>query len=159
MQFISEFFKETLLHLRNWGWGLRGSKRKQNFQACLYILPNSTEFSAKILQDIYSCNEITFRLLAKVSITSVIHYDYAHARTLWVFRRNKCRSVYPLSINLLYIFSVRIKWRLSVGKISAKIFIVLNYTLRSISMRLRCFAIRLTLYCIVFCEAIGGKTS
>ena len=39
------------------------------FQACLNILLNSAEFSAKILQDFYSCNEIKFELLAKVLIT------------------------------------------------------------------------------------------
>ena len=51
------------------------------FQACLNILPNSTEFSAKILQDFYPCNEIKFGQLAKVSITSATHYNtraYAH---------------------------------------------------------------------------------
>ena len=66
---MSEFVKEPLaaseeLRMCNWF-----SKRKQNFQACLNVLPNSAEFSAKILQDFYSYNEIKFELLAKVLIT------------------------------------------------------------------------------------------
>ena len=36
----------------------KDSKREQNFQACLTILPNSTEFSAKILQIFCPCNQI-----------------------------------------------------------------------------------------------------
>ena len=42
---------------------------------------NSTEFSAKILQDFYSCYEIWFELLAKVSIIGATHnnsHAYAH---------------------------------------------------------------------------------
>ena len=81
MCLISNFFKETLLHQRNRGWVHRFSKREQNFQACLNVLPNSAEFSAKILQDFYSCYEIWFELLAKVPIIGATHnnsHAYAH---------------------------------------------------------------------------------
>ena len=55
------------------------------FQACLNVLLNSAEFSAKILQDFYSCYEIWFELLAKVSITGATHRNargHACVRTL-----------------------------------------------------------------------------
>ena len=45
------------------------------FQACLNVLLNSAEFSAKILQDLCSCNEIKFELLAKVTISCTTHYN------------------------------------------------------------------------------------
>ena len=45
------------------------------YQACLNVLLNFAEFSAKILQDLCPCNEIKFELLAKVTITCATHYN------------------------------------------------------------------------------------
>ena len=109
--------KNRWLYLRNWGCEDRYSKREQNIQTCLNVLPNSAEFLAKILQDFNSCNEITFGLLAKVLIASATHYKHAHTRTLWIFQKNKRQSVYHLIINLLELFLSRIKYQLFVGKI------------------------------------------
>jgi len=60
-------------------------------------------------------------------------------RTLWVFRKNKCRSVYPLSINSLDLFLGRMKCRLFVGKIWEKTFVILHSPLLSNSMRFAMF--------------------
>ena len=68
MYSMNEFVKESLAASEELRM-CRFSKREQNFQACLNVLPNSAEFSAKILQDLYSCNEIKLELLAKVLIT------------------------------------------------------------------------------------------
>ena len=51
------------------------------YQACLNVLLNSAEFSAKILLDFCLCNEINYELLAKVSIIGATHnnsHAYAH---------------------------------------------------------------------------------
>ena len=48
-------------------------KTKTEFSSLIKCSANSTEFSAKILQDFYSCYEIWFELLAKVSITGASH--------------------------------------------------------------------------------------
>ncbi|MBP7359630.1 MAG: hypothetical protein KA955_09905 [Prevotella sp.] len=52
---MNEFVKEPLAaseELRMY----RFSKREQNFQACLNVLPNSAEFSAKVLQNLCPYN-------------------------------------------------------------------------------------------------------
>jgi len=51
---ISKFIKESLAASEKLGM----CKREQNFQVCLTILLNPTEFSAKILQKFCPCNQI-----------------------------------------------------------------------------------------------------
>ena len=145
--------KNCWLHLKNSTH--RFSKREQNFQACLNVLPNSAEFSAKVLQNLCPYKGNLVSLLAKVLITGGQHIDgtRACAGALWVFRKNKCRSVYSLSIKLLGLFLSDIKCRLFVGKIWVIFFLILYCVLRSNSMcfAMFCIAFYVILHCILRC--------
>ena len=96
--------KNRWLHQRNWGC-IDSVNENRIFQACLNILPNSTEFSAKILQDFYPCNEIKFGQLAKVSITSATHYNTracTHTLNFSKILVSKCLSVEYQHVRLLF---------------------------------------------------------
>ena len=78
MYSMNEFVKEPLAaseELRMY----RFSKREQNFQACLNVLPNSAEFSAKVLQNLCPYKGNLVSLLAKVLITGGQHIDGTRA--------------------------------------------------------------------------------
>ena len=69
MYSMNEFVKESLAASEELRM-CRFSKREQNFQACLNVLPNSAEFSAKVLLNLFPYNGFYVRQLAKVLITS-----------------------------------------------------------------------------------------
>ena len=94
--------------------------------------------------------------LIYLSLHAAIHVR-VHTRALRVFRKNKCRNVYSLSINILEHFLSGSKCRLFVGKIWGifSSFCIAFY--EELGCVLRCFTVRFTLYCIAFHDALGRK--
>ena len=96
--------------------------------------------------------------LIYLSLHAAIHVR-VHARALRVFRKNKCRSVYSLSINLLEHFLSGCKCRLFVGKIWGYFSSFRFAFYEELGCVLRCFTFRFTKKHLAFYEAIEDKTS
>ena len=102
---------------------------------------------------------IRFRLDCQPKFVATHYSARAYMCTLRLFHKNKCRSVYSLIINLLELFSSDIKCRLFVGKIMGNFSSLCIALYKEFRCVFRCFAVRFTMKCIAFYEAIGGKTS
>ena len=86
------------------------------------------------------------------------HNTCAHARTLRLFHEEQCRCVYLLSINLLDLFSNRIKCRLFVGKIWEKKTHIAVLFMKQFEAFFDIFAVFSIMKSTAFYEVIGGKT-